>query len=122
MLVSELIETAIPYREKKALRAIIGWYRDVECEEALSNIHALLPPPDVSPATWVTYQSSARKALGRALGIATKQTRATKAQTDTADELWRACLVALLPTHQVGEAVERADKAVAAWRRRVQNR
>lgn len=120
MLVSELIETAIPYREKNALRAMIRAHgdRDIQTMGAMVS----LPNPSVNASTWVTYQSSARKALDRALGVEPKQTRATKAQADTADELWRACLVALLPTHQVGEAVERADKAVVAWRRRVANR
>ena len=122
MLVSRLIETNIPYREKKALRAVLRQWGDIECGRALHLINTEPTPSGQNAATWVTYQSSARKALDRALGVAPKQTRSTKAQTDTADELWRACLVALLPTHQVGEAVERADRAVAAWRRRVQNR
>lgn len=122
MLVSELIETAIPYREKKALRAVMRQWGDIDCGRALRLLNTEPAPVGQNVATWVTYQSSAKKALSRALGFAPKQTRATKAQADTADELWRACLVALLPTHQVGEAVERADKAVAAWRRRVANR
>lgn len=122
MLVSRLIETDIPYREKKALRAVLRQWGDIDCGRALHLINTKPLPEGQSAATWVTYQSSARKAIGRATGEAPKQTRATKQQADAADELWRQCLVALLPTHQVGEAVERADKAVAAWRRRVQNR
>jgi hypothetical protein len=121
MLVSELIETDIPYREKKALRAIMEG-RDDTFVDLLRDALSEVRPAGISDSTWVTYQSLARKSLDRALGVAPKLTRATKAQTETADELWRACLVALLPTHQVGEAVERADKAVAAWRRRVANR
>lgn len=122
MLVSKLIETAIPYREKKALRAVLRRWGDIDCGRALHLLNTEPAPVGQNVATWVTYQSSARKAIGRVTGEAPKQTRATKAQADTADELWRACLVTLLPTHQVGEAVERADKAVAAWRRRVANR
>ena len=122
MLVSELILSNIPYREKKALRRLQDVIGDGPIEWFGQHVAGLREVGSIAPTTLVTYKSDATKAISRALGVAPKQTRATKQQTDTADELWRACLVALLPTHQVGEAVERADRAVAAWRRRVANR
>jgi hypothetical protein len=122
MLVSELIETAIPYREKKALRRLQDVIGDGPIEWFGQHVAGLREVGSIAPTTLATYKSDATKAINRALGVVPRHTRATKTQTETADELWRACLVALLPTHQVGEAVERADRAVAAWRRRVANR
>ena len=85
MLVSRLIETNIPYREKKALRAVLRQWGDIECGRALHLINTEPTPSGQNAATWVTYQSSARKALDRALGVAPKQTRSTKARRAAAD-------------------------------------
>ena len=122
MLVSELIEKTTNRRRRNALNALFIVTGDVELPAAYEYTKDGDGPEGMIFTTWMTYRSVARGAIGEALGLPKGGRRRARQEIDTDDELWRACLVALLPTHQVGEAVERADKAVAAWRRRVQNR
>ena len=86
MLVSKLIETAIPYREKKALRAVLRRWGDIDCGRALHLLNT--EPASVGQNAGDLGHLSVQRSKGdrSGYGRGSQADPATKQQTDTADE------------------------------------